>query len=352
MKVFISYRRDDTGGRAGRLFDQLAARFGARNVFQDVTGVVPGHDFTEQVQSAIASSDVTLVVIGPEWLESRAPDGSRRIDHPDDFVRREVGAALAADVAVVPVLVDDAVLPAATDLPPELAGLVRRQAFELRDVSWRQDVDDLIRRLEGDEAPERRSRRWPLVAGGLVLVAAGIAAVALLGGGDDDGDGDGDADAAEVGTGATPFGPIDEDGMPPECPGTDGWTSLPLSDAGPTVGRAEGYDFRAEAVQADALERPGEPWIVMVRINLANDTEPVDETQDDEMYYGLGLVDGLAVDGLVSTDLVCWKIVDGQPQMRPGERAVAAMGFATNGDPRGVPIEFIAFDDYEIPVVD
>ena len=68
MKVFLSYRRDDTGGRAGRLFDVLVARFGVRDVFQDVSTVAPGLDFTAQVEAAIETSDVVLVVIGPSWL--------------------------------------------------------------------------------------------------------------------------------------------------------------------------------------------------------------------------------------------------------------------------------------------
>ena len=349
MKIFISYRRDDTGGRAGRLFDQLAARFGTRNVFQDVTAVTPGHDFTEQVVHAIAGSDVTLVVIGPNWLDSRAADGSRRIDHDDDFVRREIAAALTSEVAVVPVLVDDAVLPVAADLPPELAGLVRRQAFELRDVSWRQDVDDLIRRLEGEEPPGSEQRRWwPLVAAGVAVVAIAAVVIALVAGGDDGGNDDDDDDAAEL-TGEAPFGPIDDDGNVPECPDPDGWTSLPVSDAEPTVGSIEGYEFAARAVQADALERPGEPWLVIVRIDLANTGEPVDGTIDDDIYYGLGLVDGLLVDGVSQGHALCMKIVNGDPQIEPGERAIAAMGFTSAVDPRDTPIVFET-DDYDVPI--
>ena len=90
MKIFLSYRRDDTGGRAGRLFDVLVARFGARNVFQDVTTVAPGRDFAAQVDAAVTDSDAVLVVIGPSWL-GITDQGGRRIDHPDDFVRREGG---------------------------------------------------------------------------------------------------------------------------------------------------------------------------------------------------------------------------------------------------------------------
>ena len=128
MKIFISYRRDDTAGRAGRLFDLLATRFGARNVFQDVTAIEPGTDFTQRVDEAIAQCDATLVVIGSDWLSMSGPDGTRRLDEPDDYVRREVGAALAAGVRVVPVLVDRAELPTPEDLPEALRPLAQRQA--------------------------------------------------------------------------------------------------------------------------------------------------------------------------------------------------------------------------------
>jgi hypothetical protein len=35
-KVFISYRRDDTSGHAGRVYDAVAERLGDANVFMDV----------------------------------------------------------------------------------------------------------------------------------------------------------------------------------------------------------------------------------------------------------------------------------------------------------------------------
>ena len=99
MRVFLSYRRDDTAGRAGRIADVFTARYGARNVFQDVDAASPGLDFAERVDAAIVDSDVMLVVIGRGWLSSAGADGGRRIDRPDDFVRREVSAALTAGSA-------------------------------------------------------------------------------------------------------------------------------------------------------------------------------------------------------------------------------------------------------------
>ena len=178
MKLFISYRREDTAGRAGRLFDVLAARFGTRNVFQDVTAVAPGAEFAEQVEAAIAQSDAVLVIIGSDWLTISRPDGTRRLDDADDFVRREVSAALTSGSPVVPVLVDGATLPSAEELPPELRALIQRHAVEVRDSSFHQDVENLARRLQGDQLEIGPRRRWPKLAGAIVvlgLVLGGIA---------------------------------------------------------------------------------------------------------------------------------------------------------------------------------
>ncbi|HSK07099.1 MAG TPA: toll/interleukin-1 receptor domain-containing protein, partial [Acidimicrobiia bacterium] len=96
MRVFLSYRRDDTAGRAGRLHDALVSRLGPRNVFMDVATIAVGTDFVDQVDRAIAGSDVSLVVIGPNWLGIEDADGRRRLDDPNDHVRSEVRSALAS----------------------------------------------------------------------------------------------------------------------------------------------------------------------------------------------------------------------------------------------------------------
>ena len=65
-KVFISYRREETAGHAGRLYDAIGARFGERNVFMDVD-LAPGIDFVEQITEAVGACDALLVVMGPTW---------------------------------------------------------------------------------------------------------------------------------------------------------------------------------------------------------------------------------------------------------------------------------------------
>lgn len=191
MRIFVSYRRSDVGGYAGRLHDALVDRLGPAGVFFDVSAIDAGRDFATEIDAALAGSDAVLAVIGPGWVTAAGPDGVQRLSRPDDFVRTELLRGLASNIPVVPVLVGGATLPAAAELPAELAELVDRQAVTIRDEAFRRDVDDLLRGLRGRPAETpRRWRRWPVVAGvGGLLVAGAIAAVVLLdrdGGGTDD----------------------------------------------------------------------------------------------------------------------------------------------------------------------
>jgi hypothetical protein len=176
VRVFLSYRRDDVGGHAGRLADALATRLGRRKVFHDVTAIRPGRDFRAAIDEALASCDAVLAVIGPGWLEAATDDGRRRLSQDDDVLRQELSAALHRQVPVVPVLVGGARLPKAEELPADLTALSRRQAVVVAPETFHTDVDVLLRALRsGAVEPSRRWRR--LTAGGLVVaVLAGVGA--------------------------------------------------------------------------------------------------------------------------------------------------------------------------------
>jgi hypothetical protein len=111
-RIFISYRREDTGGYAGRLCDRLTARFGSDQVFMDLQDIQPGENFVTSIEETMAACDCVLVVIGPRWLETVR----ERLQSGDDFVRHEVGAALRRRINVIPVLVGRAGMPKAGDL--------------------------------------------------------------------------------------------------------------------------------------------------------------------------------------------------------------------------------------------
>jgi hypothetical protein len=146
--IFISYRRDDSAGYAGRLYDRLCAHFGSAQVFMDVDGIKPGDDFVNVLAETEKSCSALLAVIGRSWLTIPSPAGAARLFDPEDFVRREIAAALQANVRVCPVLVGGAGMPQAGQLPADLASLARAQAMVLHDTSFQRDADQLIAALE------------------------------------------------------------------------------------------------------------------------------------------------------------------------------------------------------------
>src|SRR5215831_16515157 len=100
--IFVSYRRHESRDFAGRLYDRLAGRFGEGQVFIDVDTIEPGVDFAEAISREVATCQVLVAVIGPNWLTATDERGRRRLDDPDDLVRLEIEAALARDVRVIP----------------------------------------------------------------------------------------------------------------------------------------------------------------------------------------------------------------------------------------------------------
>jgi Tol biopolymer transport system component len=146
--VFISYRRGDSAGYAGRLYDRLSSRFGDEQIFMDIDTIEPGVDFVQRITQAMTSCRVVLVIIGPDWLTAADRDGNRRLDDPRDYLRMEITEALTRDVRVIPVLVHGASMPSSADLPDELRGLATRHAQELSDTRWGFDTEHLMEVIE------------------------------------------------------------------------------------------------------------------------------------------------------------------------------------------------------------
>ena len=135
-RIFISYRRQETAWPAGRLYDVLVEHFPAEQVFKDVDNIEPGEDFVERITAAVSSCDVLLALIGPQWLTITDENGQRRLDNPGDYVRLEIETALTRKIRVIPILVDDARMPRADELPATLAPLVRRNAVEINPLTF------------------------------------------------------------------------------------------------------------------------------------------------------------------------------------------------------------------------
>jgi len=156
--VFISYRREDTAGYAGRIYDRLNARFPNR-VFMDVTGLNPGMDFVDEIEKAVGSCQALIVLIGRNWAVSA--EGEKRLENPHDFVRLEVGHALQRGILVVPVLAGGASIPSADGLPAEIGSLLRRQVLKLDDTAFDFYVDQLVKALEKVMGPARSDEHIP-----------------------------------------------------------------------------------------------------------------------------------------------------------------------------------------------
>lgn len=142
--IFLSYRRSDAAGEAGRLSDDLTARFGKAAVFMDVDTIQPGLDFRVQIAQNVGACNVLLALIGPTWLECEGTSGVRRIDLAGDYVRLEIATALQREIPVIPVLVRGARMPKADTLPDDLRDLAWRHSVELSHARWRSDVQLLL----------------------------------------------------------------------------------------------------------------------------------------------------------------------------------------------------------------
>jgi formylglycine-generating enzyme required for sulfatase activity len=147
-KIFISYRRDDTQDITRSIYERLAARFGADNIFMDVDSIPLGADFRQILRNAVASSSLALVIIGKLWLSISDERGQRRLDNPNDFVRIEVEEALARKIPVVPILTHGTPMPRFSDLPASIADLAYRHGTDVRsDHHFNHDVEQLLARL-------------------------------------------------------------------------------------------------------------------------------------------------------------------------------------------------------------
>jgi len=148
-KIIVSYRRSDSAAITGRIFDRLVDRYGEQSVFMDIDAIPYGTDFRHHIQNALHDADILLAVIGPAWL-GKTPDGRSRIHDEADPVRVEVEAALKQGLTVIPVLVDNAAMPGAADLPEAIRDFAYINAAPV-DVGrdFRSHMERLARSIDG-----------------------------------------------------------------------------------------------------------------------------------------------------------------------------------------------------------
>jgi hypothetical protein len=118
-KIAISYRRSDSRAIVGRIYDRLVERYGSEEIFLDIDAIPYGRDFRHHIDSVLHQCAVLIVVVGPHWTGARA-DGAPRIFDEADPVRIEVQTGLARCMPIIPVLIDDALMPQPSELPESM----------------------------------------------------------------------------------------------------------------------------------------------------------------------------------------------------------------------------------------
>jgi len=145
-RIFISYRHDDAAAYAMLLRESLSERYDEDKIVLGAEAIPPGLEFVEVIDRAVGSADVVIVLIGKDWLAD--PQGRRRLDDPDDFVLREIEAALERGLPVIPVLVDGAAMPSADDLPGSIKQLAWLQPLDTSVRGWRSESEALLRSVD------------------------------------------------------------------------------------------------------------------------------------------------------------------------------------------------------------
>ena len=197
LRIFIAYRRDDSQGFAGRIYDALVNRFGADAVFRDINDIEPGRPWNEAIDDALASCDAFVLLIGGGWLDAERA-GRRRLEDPADRHRREIETAVARNVRIFVALMEHARMPDRTELPEDSSGLrtvPELHAIPIEDHAFEYAIEQLIRGIERTVGPPSGVERDRGAEGGVsrrivktprryltlaAVVLAALAAVAAL----------------------------------------------------------------------------------------------------------------------------------------------------------------------------
>jgi hypothetical protein len=167
-ELFVSYRRSDSAGAAGRLVYSLVRENGRGIAFRDVVSLLPGDRFDQALVQAMARAEVVLVLIGEHWLAEL----QRRLALPEtDYVRAEVAAALQQGKRVVPVLLGAAPMPTSAQLPEDMEPLAMCHAITVRDEAWESDVARLADSIGRPYRFDRMLWRAALVLPSLLLAS-------------------------------------------------------------------------------------------------------------------------------------------------------------------------------------
>jgi hypothetical protein len=155
--VFINYRGAADNFAATLIYNELTARFGTEHIFRTPDSLRPGDDFDSHIWKALDRCSILLAIMERDWLFA-GKDGRRYLDDPEDYVRREIAEALRLHKRVIPVMIADAPIPRAADVPGDVAALVRRQVVRVYAKTVSYDLQPLIAELARQPELQNLSR--------------------------------------------------------------------------------------------------------------------------------------------------------------------------------------------------
>ena len=147
-RIFLSYRRQDSAGYAGRLYERFSERFAPEQVFRDLDTIEAGEHWPARLAEALRGCKVVVALIGADFSSACDESGRPRLYQPDDVVRLELEGALRGGIPIIPALVRGTPMPTSKDLPASLSGLCDRQAISLGEESWDADLGRLVGAVE------------------------------------------------------------------------------------------------------------------------------------------------------------------------------------------------------------
>ena len=127
--IFINYRRVLSKSEAINIRNELEKHFGENSLFLDTQDIIPGDYWRKKIQQGLEHAKILLPLLPVNWLQQQHPEsGMRRLDDPEDWVRKEIAWFLMAcqtdkSRCIIPLLLDEGKMPKANYLPNNLKGL-------------------------------------------------------------------------------------------------------------------------------------------------------------------------------------------------------------------------------------
>lgn len=145
IKIFVSYRREDSEHQTGRICDQLVAHFGNSNVFYDVYTIPVGVNWRKYIEEKVRQCDILIAPIGDLWMSQL----KSRTDDERDMVRFEIEVALRRNIPIIPLTVADAPIPDGKELPASIKALADFNGMPIRPGrDFHQDIHRLIEAIK------------------------------------------------------------------------------------------------------------------------------------------------------------------------------------------------------------